>query len=234
MINLDIIRKLLEKFYYKTNEKRFTYYLRKKGVKLGNHCKFRGINSTDIDLTRPSLIEIGDYVDMNLNFTILTHDYATSVFLRKYNKFINSSGKVIIGSNIYFGKNCTVLKGVSIGDNCIIGAGSLIVKSIPANSVAVGVPARVICTIDEYYQRRKILCKEEAFEYAKSIKERYGRRPVEADFFEEFPLFVNGNEIEKYPTIPIRKQLENDVSEWEKVHNAPFSSFEEFLKAAGV
>ena len=52
-----------------------------------------------------------------------------------------------IGSNCWFGGNVTVLGGVTIGDGCVIGAGSVVVKDIPANSVAVGNPARVVRTI---------------------------------------------------------------------------------------
>lgn len=130
-------------------------FLRKKGIKIGENCIFREASSTAIDLTRPSLIEIGNHVDMNLNFTILTHDYVTGVFLHKYNEYLPSSGKVKLGNNIYFGKNCTVLKGVTIGDNVIIGAHSLVTKDIPSNSVAAGVPAKVLCNIDDYYARRQ-------------------------------------------------------------------------------
>ena len=45
-----------------------------------------------------------------------------------------------------------MLKGVTIGDNCIIGYGSTVMKDIPANSVAVGTPTKVICTIEEYFK----------------------------------------------------------------------------------
>ena len=44
--------------------------------------------------------------------------------------------------------NCTVLKGVTIGDNCIIGIGSIVTKDIPANSVAIGNPAKVVKKFD--------------------------------------------------------------------------------------
>lgn len=51
---------------------------------------------------------------------------------------------VVIGSNVWLGAKVTVLKGVSIGDNAVIGAGAVVSRSIPANGVAVGVPARIV------------------------------------------------------------------------------------------
>jgi len=55
---------------------------------------------------------------------------------------------VIIGDNVWFGSRVQVLRGVSIGDNSVIGAGSVVVQSIPANCVAAGVPAKVIRTFE--------------------------------------------------------------------------------------
>lgn len=231
---MNFFNKLYVYFYCKSNSDRYIKYLRKQGISIGDGCIFRGPRSSAIDLSRPSLVEIGNFVDMNLNFTILTHDYGTSVFLRVYKKFVNSSGKVKIGNNIYFGKNCTVLKGVTIGDNCIIGAGSIVNKNIPENSVAAGVPAKVICSLDEYYKKRCLDSVQEAFEYARSIKERYGRMPVEADFQEEFPLFVSGKDAEKYETIAIKFQMMEAYDDWKVNHIAPYESFDIFLKAAGL
>lgn len=54
---------------------------------------------------------------------------------------------VTIGDNVWIGGSVTILAGVSIGDNVTIGAGSVVTRSIPANSIAVGNPARVIKTI---------------------------------------------------------------------------------------
>lgn len=212
--------------------KGFIRYLRGKGIIIGNGCVFRNRNTIRVDVTRPSLVTIGNNVDFNMNFQLLTHDYATSVFIRKYSDFINSSGRVVIGNNVIFGTNVTVLKGVEIGDNCIIGAGSIVSKSIPANSVAVGQPARVVCTLDEFYARRRQECVEEAFEYANSIAERYGREPRYEEFYEEFALFVDKDNIHKYPKLPIASQLGDAYEDWLSRHKAPFADFAAFISEA--
>ena len=64
-----------------------------------------------------------------------------------------------------------MLKGVTIGDNCIIGYGSTVMKDIPANSVAVGTPTKVICTIEEYFNKRKQVYVNELFELLMSWKD---------------------------------------------------------------
>ena len=106
-------------------------------------------------MTRPWLITIGDNVDMNINFQIWTHDWAGGVFLNKFGSMLNSSGRVSIGNNVYFGANVMILKGCKIGDNCIIGAGSVVTRDIPKDSVAVGNPCKVVASIKDYYERRK-------------------------------------------------------------------------------
>lgn len=55
---------------------------------------------------------------------------------------------ITVGNDVWIGAGVTVLPGVTIGDNCVIGAGSVVTKDIPANSVAVGNPCKVIKTID--------------------------------------------------------------------------------------
>ena len=49
----------------------------------------------------------------------------------------------------------TIMPGVTIGSNCIIGCGAIVTKDIPDNSIAVGIPAKVIESIDEYYEKNK-------------------------------------------------------------------------------
>ena len=181
---------------------------------------------------------IGSNCYFNEGFTLLTHDWVANVFLNIGKEFLNSSGKVKIGDNVSFGQHVTVLKGVTIGDNCFIGAGSVVTKDIPSNSIAVGVPCRVISSLEEYYEKRRVQSEKEALEYAESIRERFGREPVSADFWEEFIWFVDGDKIDNFPEIPIEKQLSGSgintrvLDNYKSNHRAKYRSLEEFLNVA--
>lgn len=219
----------------RTSPKRYIRFLKEKGCKIGDNLWVTPkVETLHIDVTRPSLVEIGDNVRLNQNFTLLTHDGGFYVPLNLYHEFIPQSGKVKIGNNVYFGRNCSVFKGVTIGDNCIIGFGSIVTKDIPSNSVAVGAPAKVVGTVEEYYSRRKQKCIDEALEYAKSIQERFQRRPKLEEFWEEFPLFVDKDNMHLYPNLPYKIQLGNNLDYWMEHHQKLFNGFEDFLKAAGI
>lgn len=71
-----------------------------------------------------------------------------------YSKF-DTFGKVVIGDYVYIGNDAQIMPGVTVGDNVLIAAGSIVTKSIPANVVAAGNPAKYICTIEEYIERNK-------------------------------------------------------------------------------
>lgn len=125
------------------------------GGKIGNGTTFLDPKHVTIDTTRPELVEIGEHVFIHKGTTILTHDWASWCLVYSHNEFLPSHGKVKIGNNVWMGENVTILKGVTIGDNVIIGIGSIVNKDIPSNSIAVGVPAKVIGSYDDYYAKRK-------------------------------------------------------------------------------
>jgi len=217
----------------RTSPQRYIAFLRKKGIKIGQNCMFyQGISTIWIDITRPSLVDIGDNVAFNKNFQLYTHDFASKVFLHKFKTFIPSSGRVKIGNNVSFGADCTVLKGATIGDNCFIGLGSIVSKDIPANSVAMGRPAKVVYTIEQYFEQRKKECVQEAFDYARSIKERFNRQPRLQEFYEEFPLFLNGTD--KCLDLPVKEQMGPAYEHYKSHHKAIFKGFNDFLHRAGI
>lgn len=216
--------------YYRWNEKSYEKFLRKKGIKIGKNIFWGNIRTINIDTTRPSLVEIGDNVRIDTGMTILTHDYPTWVFRKVYNDFVSSSGKVKIGNNVYCAQYVTILKGVTIGDNCVIGFGSVVTKDIPANSVAVGQPAKVVSTLEDYYTKCKDRALDDAFVYANSIRDRLNREPVPEDFWEEFQFFMDGSETHK--GIPIQQQLGSAYEHYKKNHISEFENFEAFLEAS--
>ncbi|MDE6766459.1 MAG: sugar O-acetyltransferase, partial [Duncaniella sp.] len=63
------------------------------------------------------------------------------------NKGLEYARPINIGNDVWIGADVSVLPGVTIGDNCVIGAGSVVTRNIPSNSVAVGNPCRVIKSI---------------------------------------------------------------------------------------
>lgn len=64
-------------------------------------------------------------------------------------------GRITVGNNVWIGANVTILPGVTIGDDAVIGAGSVVTKDIPAQTVAVGSPARVVQSIGHRDNRSK-------------------------------------------------------------------------------
>lgn len=122
-----------------------TYYL-KNGMKIGKN--FYRQAATKFDPSYCYLIEIGDNVTVANNVQILAHDQSNRVY-SGYGKV----GKVVIGNNTFLGARVLILPNVVIGNNVIIGAGSVVTKDIPSNSVAVGVPAKVICRTDSHIEK---------------------------------------------------------------------------------
>lgn len=226
-----IIRTIKYK-YAISSSSRFISYLRKKGIVVGDDCFFQSPKTAVVDITRPLLVEIGNHCYFLENFTLLTHDNVSKVFGPIKHDFIPSSGKVIIGNNVYFTRNCTVLKGVTIGDNCIIGYGSTVLKPIPSNSVVAGTPAKVICTIDEYYERRKKESLEEAFDLVRTIYRKTGKRPTIEQMWEEFPFWLDGGQDDARLRFSVGYQTRGFNDSWKKNHKALFNSFDDFVSKA--
>jgi hypothetical protein len=176
-------------------------------------------------------VEIG----RNCNFVgvkLLTHGYDWAVLREVYSEVISSSGKVVIEDNVFVGGDSIILKGVRIGRNTIIGAGSVVTHDIPPNSVAAGNPCKVLMTLDEYYRKRKGAYVEEAKTYAFEIYKKTGKTPKLEDFWEEFPIFLNRDPL-FWGKLPVKKQLGSAFENF--VKSKPlFVSFEEFLLEAGI
>ena len=104
--------------------------------------------------SEPWLITIGNGCHITNGVKFITHDGGTLLFRDEISD-LEITKPITIGNKVYIGNDVIVLPGVNIGNNVIIGAGAIVTKDIPDNSVAVGVPARVIKTIDQYLEKAK-------------------------------------------------------------------------------
>lgn len=130
-----------------------TGYARSIGVTLGTGVRFYGMPSGMFG-TEPWLITLGNNVHITAGCTFVTHDGGTLI-LRGEVPDLEWTAPISVGNDVYIGIRSIVMPGVRIGNRVIIGAGSIVTRDIPDNSVAAGVPARVIKTVDEYLEQMK-------------------------------------------------------------------------------
>ncbi|MEQ8239752.1 MAG: acyltransferase [Cyclobacteriaceae bacterium] len=109
---------------------------------LGDHVYIN--RYTVIDATTE--ITIGDrtMIGTHCYITDHDHDFKGAPVDQSIGELPIAGKPTIIGQNVWIGSHVTILKGVTIGDNCIIGAGSVVTKSIPENMIAVGNPCKVL------------------------------------------------------------------------------------------
>lgn len=94
-------------------------------------------------------MNIGNHVEITSDVQFVTHDGGVWTLREQY-PGIDVFGPIRIGNNVFIGTGTIILPNVTIGDNCIIRAGSVVTKDIPPYSCAAGVPARLVKTFDEY------------------------------------------------------------------------------------
>ncbi len=118
---------------------------RRRGAKIGKDVRLIGT----IDGINPHLISVGDYSIIGLQSALLAHCP------------INGGQPCRIGRYVYIAFNVSVLPGVQIGDYCVIGAGSVVTRDIPAQSIAAGNPAKVLRELTQEEKARMTACMHE-------------------------------------------------------------------------
>lgn len=146
---MNIISRIMER---RMRRRHPAAYWRKKGCEIGEGAEIYPLAEFG---SEPYLIKIGKNVRVNTGVNLITHDGGVWV-LRHWKpeyRNIDMIRRIKIGDNVHIGTNATIMPGVTIGSNCIIGCGAIVTKDVPDNSICVGVPARVIETLEEYEQK---------------------------------------------------------------------------------
>ena len=227
------LRTVKKHIFSKNNSELFLKKLKKRGITVGNHTYFFDPKSNIIDYQRPWLIKIGDYCKISHGVVILAHDYSRSVLRRVYGEIIGEAAITKIGDNVFIGINSVILMGSHIGNNVIIGAGSVVRGEIPDNVVVLGNPAKVVCTIEDYYFKRKNKFINEAKLCAREFFHTNGRYPTIVEMGAFFPLFLprTHNDI-KLVNTKLNGDDEEEIIDYLMKTEPVYSSFDDFIKDA--
>ena len=226
MIKKIIKRMIISIVYGKERISRENYinYLKNIGVRIGNNLYIADPLHCELDITRPWLLEIGEDVSITDHVVVLTHDFSFSTVAKCSYGIYPSCGKVKIGNNVYIGSHAKILPGVTIGDNVIIGAGSIVTKDIDSNCVVAGCPARVISHIEDYQIKIKNRMEESLRELLKEYHKVYNKYPPKEIMTEYYGMVMTYEEIKKeYPNY-INRLIKD-----QNIINPIYSNYTEFI-----
>lgn len=229
---VNIFRKIIFPNTY--SQEAYIEYLRKHNILIGEHVSIYSPNHTHIDVMRPFVIKIGDYCKITSDVTILAHNYSISVSRRAFGVFAGGGQPVEIGNNCFIGTRAIILMGTTIGDNCIIGAGSVVKGIFPDNVVIAGNPAKIVCSLDEYYNKCLNRWVEDAKRYAQAIRKNSGRNPTIEEMSDGYAwLYLERTKktVEKYKSFfNLSSDIQADVIESFMNSKPIYSTFDDFLK----
>ena len=124
---------------------------REAGGKCGSNFKFY------CDMPgEPYFVEIGDDVTIAAGTALLTHDNSV---IKCDLDATDYFGRIVIGDHCFIGVKCILLPGVTLGERTIVGAGSVVTKSFPQGNVVIaGNPAKVICSVEDFREKKRAIC----------------------------------------------------------------------------
>lgn len=198
-----MIRNIINKLIYKERASYKTYskFLKKNCLYFGDYIYFVNTHKTYIDKDALQFIHIGNYCQILSGVTILAHDESYSVCGLVYGDYPRKQKITFIGDNVFIGMNSIILMGANIGNNVIIGAGSVVSGKLENNSVYAGNPAKKIMSLDEYYKKHTNDFLDSAYLYIKTFIKTNNRLPLIKECHVYSLLFIDEikNEYNKWP-----------------------------------
>ena len=152
---MNLFSKIRYKLANRNNHSKIAY-LRSRGGVIGHGTRL--LCTTDAFGTEPYLISVGSDTLFSSNVSLLTHDGGVKVLNDLHllgDKRMDKMGRIRIGSHCFIGAGSKIMPGVTIGDYCVIGAGAIVTKDVPDRTVVAGVPAKRICSIEEYAEKAR-------------------------------------------------------------------------------
>lgn len=158
---INFLRARIRKFI---NEEIWIEDYKKMGMKIGNNCSIQP--GVVFDYSHCWLINIGNNVTIAPQVYLLAHDASTKRSLG-YTKI----GSINIEDNVFIGAKSLIMPGVTIGRDSIIGANSVVTKSVPQGVVVSGNPAKILCSVEEYLEKQqKLLDQSTKYDISYTIK----------------------------------------------------------------
>ena len=122
-------------------------------IRVGKNAKLKigdDVGMSGVTICVQNEVSIGNQVLLGSNVLITDSDFHPIESQNRRYATLTVAHKVVISDNVFIGMNVMILKGVTIGCNSIIGAGSIVTKDIPENVIAAGVPAKIIGNLTNY------------------------------------------------------------------------------------
>jgi len=132
---------------YLRGQRSVAWYVRR-GLRIGERCDLQ--EPFELDPSHCWLVEIGDDVTFAPDVHVIAHDASCKRCVGH-----TRLAPVRIGSRVFVGARTTILPGVAIGDDVLVGAASVVSRDIPSGTVAAGNPAQVLGSIDDYCTRTR-------------------------------------------------------------------------------